>query len=274
MRSFSATTSWSTINWRSLQKISQVLTLVVDATRSWQAVMQREREFKTLRRQLQRLKARNQNLEARMVAASDRLCFWGKVRNRAHIGIVVALTRNTGHGSCLSSAAWVNLMLSVSNQGCKKSEKQKGMSRHSIPRWEIAAATSILASARSFQAEHELAMCRASSGTNWSAALHESCGDATKSSAWKSQKVQALELQSYYVLGDVDPVAEILERCVWPDIQLVHDSTAAGCEAITLKQLCLAGCLAMDDEGHRESPLELHQLPQQPRTVPQLVRYR
>ena len=161
----------------------------------------------------------------------------------AHAGILVSLMRNQHHGSAASAAAWSSLM-------------SRQLSRYTVTRWEVAAGTSIIASMALFHKEHErmMRMHNIDGRPGWCISITELIGDATKSKAWRDDKLQCLWLrQSYMYDGDV-----VSKEC-WPDVQIVDDGSAVGTMKIVHKQLRLCQN-PMFDFTVASSNLGAHQL--------------
>ena len=139
--------------------------------------------------------------------------------------------RNRHHGSAASAAAWADLI-------CPNYH----VSRQSVCRWEVAAGSSVLAVVSAFT-QHQEAQLQASydDTTQWSASITELVGDATTSCCWKEHKVQCLQVRQTYVQG-----SSVESRECWPDIQVVRDGSANGCNRIVKKQLRLIQCPALD----------------------------
>ena len=76
----------------------------------------------------------------------------------------------------------------------------------------------------------------------WMAAGHVVMGDATRSKAWREDKIQPLCLVSWYCSEDAD----ISSHTAWPDVQVVKSESAAANLIRMHKQLRLVQCCCFD----------------------------
>ena len=156
-----------------------------------------------------------------------------------HAGLMVALRRNMGH---------------MSN---KAAGLMSDTSRQTVGRWEIRLGTCVIASMINFHRDGEHMMVDGAGGGGMRLAVHMFIGDATKSSAWKSHKVQSLHITSAYFFGlaERDSLPVVYDKSCWSDCQIADDCSGTGMMQLIHKQLRSAGCPALDlvDAGCRDS---------------------
>ncbi len=204
-------------------------THLVDAT----AESEQRRDNASMKRRLKRSLTTIGDLRQRLKDASNPCRSSPIERSHASGCLLVALARNQGHTSASATAQWSKLLVGE--------KLKKSMSRYSVCRWEEVAGTCLIAATASFHHRHE-----ASGG--WNTAFVFSEGDATKSAAWRADKLQCMHLVSVYGHSNTEQM-DMHE--VWPDIQTVTDSTAIGCALLTLKQYRLTQCPVMDECAYR-----------------------
>ena len=130
-------------------------------------------------------------------------------------------------------------------------------SRQTAGRWEIRFGTCVIASMINFHRDGEHMMVDGAGGGGMRLAVHMFKGDATKSAAWKSHKVQSLHITSAYVFGlaERDSLPVVYDKSCWSDCQIADDCSGTGMMQLIHKQLRSAGCPALDlvDVGCRDS---------------------
>ena len=144
-------------------------------------------------------------------------------------GMLIAMKRNLGHASAAASAALCDYE----------------SSRQTVTRWELKLGTAIVSGMINVHADGETSIQQA---TGWRMSTHLFKGDATKSAAWKHQKVQSLYVRSSYILN-LDDRADgpvICSRSVWTDTQVADDCSGTGMAKLIHKQLRSCGCPALD----------------------------
>ena len=168
--------------------------------------------------------------------------------NRTSDCMMIAISRNRSHGSAKSAGQWGALLHHARTQALGQPEC-RGMHRDTVARWEAAVGDSILASQRSWFEE-----CESSFFSYWSSAewthlclniVVVAC-DATRGKAWKEEKLQASCIHSAYFTPDYD--ANGAAKTCWPDLAVVWDGTARGCQRIVHRQMRLIGCASFDED--------------------------
>ena len=116
--------------------------------------------------------------------------------------------------------------------------------RQTLSTWEVATGTTVLSRACKFHEDMEMAMLSpdAVNSGQWMAAGHVVMGDATRSKAWRDDKIQPLCLVSWYCSEDAD----ISSHTAWPDVQVVKSESAAANFIRMHKQLRLVQCCCFD----------------------------
>jgi hypothetical protein len=153
---------------------------------------------------------------------------------RSHQCQLVALLRNLHSSSCAAAADWCSVLT------------RHNLSSNTVARHELACGASIIAAAQGFHADLEQAFfdnrdhSHDSSG-GWDFVISDLAGDATRSNAWRGNKVQCLCLRSTFCIAD-----KLQCKVFWPDVLVVDDSTAVGCHKLVLKQCRVVQSAALD----------------------------
>ena len=153
---------------------------------------------------------------------------------RSHQCQVVALLRNLHSSSCAAAADWCSVLT------------RHSLHAMTVARHELACGASIIAAAQGFHADLEQAFfdnrdhSHDSSG-GWDFVISDLAGDATRSNAWRGNKVQCLCLRSTFCIAD-----KLQCKVFWPDLLVVDDSTAVGCHKLVLKQCRVVQSAALD----------------------------
>ena len=147
---------------------------------------------------------------ARQPVGHFRCDFKSQRSQMASSGMLLALLRCSGHGSSKQ-------ILTIGNVLAQNGKVPT--TRQTLSTWEVATGTTVLSSACKFQEDMEMTMLspEAVKSGKWMAAGHVVMGDATRSKAWREDKIQPLCLVSWYCAED----AEILSHTAWPDVQVV-----------------------------------------------------
>ena len=195
------------------------------------------RKTQTLERTCRRHKAQLTELKQQMKQLTQKPSQHQRVRKN----YLVALARNSAHGSCQSASVWSSLL----DGGSAKPEGSKptGVSKWTVARWEQSTQTCILSDSQKFYIDCEQDFMLAGCDNVTAVAIHTLCGDATKARAWKEDKLQVLELTSKYVLP-----SGIFCKTIWPDLQVVHRGDTDECWSIVHRQCRIAGAPCLDVE--------------------------
>ena len=204
---------------------------LVDMTVEHAIVNQRKRKHRnivqTIRRQAQQISRLSEDL----AMARQSIACYSRADDRKQLmpynGLQLAVKRNVAHASSSCIAA-------ISSHPCHRS---------SVVRWENKLGASLIANSYKFHSEMESQFAEPCDGLNLAVCCFK--GDATKSSAWKNHKVQALSVKSTYVIG-----GEHSSKTVWTDTLVADDCSGKGIERMVRKQLRSVGCNAMDATEH------------------------
>ena len=153
---------------------------------------------------------------------------------------LVALARNRHHSSAAAVAAWSEDL-----------GTEKAMSQWSIPRWEIKVGTAVITSMQHFHRDMEALLAEAGrfkescpandDDEGWDVVITDLAGDATKSGAWRTNKLQCLCLRTTFCIGN-----DVTSKVCWPDVLVADNGSVNGCWRLVLKQLRLTKSIAMD----------------------------
>ena len=113
----------------------------------------------------------------------------------ASLGMLLALLRCSGHGSSKQNLTIGQVLAH---------NAKIPTTRQTLSTWEVATGTTVLSRACKFHEDMEMAMLSpdAVNSGQWMAAGHVVMGDATRSKAWREDKIQPLCLVSWYCSED------------------------------------------------------------------------
>ena len=182
----------------------------------------------SLKRQVRRLKAQVVSLQedkSQLEAAQNQNPLIAIDQSyRFQRNLMVALIRNRGSSSSVCAAGVSQLVI------------DKAIGRVSVCRWERTLGTSLLAASADFHIQHEEEFKTAALLDVWTCAACCVTADATKSAAFKQDKLQSMRLRTWYKYIGADTAFNE----VWPDVQIVgQDASAENALRLMHRQLRL-----------------------------------